>query len=62
MFRLKAVSDATSGKSQTAFAASTVPAHVLKLFAVNGRPVISRRYAFTAPESTLCRLPPASTY
>ena len=52
MLRLNAASDVHSGKSHTALAASTVPAHVLKFFAVNVRPVISRRYALTATEST----------
>ena len=55
MFLLNAVSDVHSGNPQTAFAASTVAAQVLKFFAVNERPVMSLKYAFTADEST--RLP-----
>jgi hypothetical protein len=41
----------------SAAAASTVPAHVLKFFAVNGCPVISLRYALTSVESTQRALP-----
>jgi hypothetical protein len=62
MFRLNAVSDVHSGRPHTALAASTVAAQVLKFFAVNGRPVMSRKYALTADESTLCRFPLSSTY
>ena len=60
--RLNAVSDVHSGKSHTAPAASTVPAQVLKFFAVNVRPVMSRRYALTATESMHCGSPCSSRY
>ena len=58
---LRAV-DLKSADRPAPSAASTVPAHVRKSFAVKSSPLISRRYAFTSAESITCRVPPLSTY
>jgi hypothetical protein len=49
--RLYAASEVGWGKPHTAFAARTLAAQVLKFFAVNGCPVMARRYVLTSTES-----------
>lgn len=62
MFRLASAFDVNVGCSASAWAASIVPAHVLKSFAVKSHPLIWRTYAFTSAESITSRRPLPSTY
>lgn len=54
--------DCRRSRIQRVMAASTVPAHVRKSFAVIVAPEISRRYSLTSADVTACRSPSSSTY